>query len=248
MVRRGGRLNAAEFRDARLRLELTEEEVADDLGVTPDVVRAWAGGEAAIPRRYARQVRWFSALAARQAALRDSGLDECRWMNAHALTLLECTSPEALQRYQNESEAHAATCALCLARERYEAEHLGPAPLPPDTPGWLRAFGWIAEKPTWLVAPVSGALLLGTVVSFRVLTVLATDSTPPDLAEAGGVVLTAAGAGAAAGLTYSVVRPALRRRGAAGAYLTGIVCVSAIWARWRWSCPTPESSSHARAS
>ena len=41
------------------------------------------------------------------------------------------------------------------------------------------------------------------------------------------VILAAAGAGAAAGLAYSLVRPTLRTRGVVGAYLTGIVCVFA---------------------
>ena len=128
-------MNAAEFREACRPLDLTGEELAEDLGVTPAIVCAWSAGEGRIPRRHAREIRWRTALAARDAALRDSGLDECRWINAHAEALLECTSAEALRRYQQECEAHVASCRLCAARARYEAEHLGPAPLPPCVAG-----------------------------------------------------------------------------------------------------------------
>ena len=167
------------FREAHQTLGLTDGELAEELGVTPDIIRRWAAGEVRIPRRYAREVAWRSAMAARVTALSASGLSECPWVLAHADALLECANLSALEQHQREAETHAATCELCAARERYEAEHLGRAPLPPYVAGWMRPFFWIAETPSWLVPPLLGALLLGAVVSFRILFALPALSTRP---------------------------------------------------------------------
>ena len=225
MTLNGDGMTAAEFAAARKAIGWTHDEVAAELGITPAVVRGWAAGTVPVPRRFAKQLAWEAAIAERRAALQASGLPECGWMNTH----LEGIPADAdgLERHQRATQAHAANCEVCRARERYETEHLGPLP-PPPLPAWMYMFRWIDRVPQGARPAVVGAALLAAVVLVRVLL-----SPPALLAAQGGLVEvvlaigTAAGAGAAGGLAYSLTRPSLRKLGRVGAYLTGIVCVLA---------------------
>lgn len=221
-------MNAVEFRETSRALDLSDDELAEDFGVSRDVIRGWAAGHIQVPLPVAKELAWRIEIHRREAALTAAGLEECPWVTAHAEALLTraLAGPSALERHQQEAEAHAAGCALCAARERYEREHLGPPPLPPNTPAWLRPILWIERIPAWARPAVMAAFLLGIVVLVRIAFNL-----PDVLATPGGredalvAVLAAAGAGAAAGLAYSLLRRALRTRGTIGAYATGIVCM-----------------------
>lgn len=210
---------------ARKALGWTDDEVAAELGVTTAVVRGWAAGSAPIPRRHAQQLVWQAAVAERQAALRESGLPECSWLNAHMGVIPEDAG--ALERHARATEAHLASCEVCQARERYEAEHFGPLP-PPPQPAWIGVFQWIAHVPSWARPAVIGAtILIGIVLVRTLFLVPALMATPARLGEVVLAIVAAGGAGAAGGLAYSLTRPSLRKLGVVGAYLTGIVCVFA---------------------
>lgn len=219
-------MTAAEFNAARSVLGQTDDQLAAELDVTPEVVRAWAAGGTRIPRRYAEQLRWLAARAEREAALRASGLPDCEWMREQDERPLPSNTDALLQRAQAMT-AHAQACPVCTARERYVHERYGPMPALPRS-GWLRVFVWFARVPAWARPAAVGALLLGAIVSVRILFALPfLFSAPGKLGAASLAVLAAAGAGAAGGAAYSLTRPTLRKLGRPGDYLTGIVCVFA---------------------
>jgi transcriptional regulator with XRE-family HTH domain len=219
-------MTASEAAAARRSAGLTLEDLADELGVTPGIVRAWEAGAVAVPRRHAQHLAHRAAVAEREAALAASGLAECGRV-AELLSAAEVSPLDETPACYEAVEAHARACPLCQARERFVAERFGPLPEPP-TPAWLRPFEWLERAPAWARPAILGAAGLAAVVSLRVLVALpAVVSNPRKLGEALVAVLAAAAAGAAGGLAYSATRPTLKRLGPAGDYLTGIVCVLA---------------------
>ncbi len=79
----------------------------------------------------------------------------------------------------------------------------------------------------WLRPAMFGAIIVGGIVSIRVLFVLPMLFTHPGVvAEALGVVGIAAGAGAAGGLVYSLVGRPLQGIPRIGPYLTGVTTVA----------------------
>jgi drug/metabolite transporter (DMT)-like permease len=73
-----------------------------------------------------------------------------------------------------------------------------------------------------------GAVLLAVLVLLRVVFSLPRlINAPSELAAAGLALIAAAAAGAIGGFAYSLTRPAFKRLGRPGDYLTGIVCVFA---------------------
>lgn len=219
-------MTAAEFNAARRALGQTDDQLAAELDVTPGVVRAWAAGSTRIPRRCAEQIRWLEALAERDAALRASGLPDCEWMREEEERPLPSDTDALLQRAKAMT-AHAQACPVCTARERYAREHCSSMPALPQ-PGWMRILGWVERVPAWARPAAVGALLLGAIVSLRILFALPfLFSAPAKMGAALVAVLSAAGAGAAGGASYSLTRPTLRKLRRPGDYLTGIVCVFA---------------------
>ena len=219
-------MNATELRQARTRLGQSEEELATNLGVAPDLVRAWGTGRTAMPRRYAQHIEWLVAGAEREDALRSSGLPDCQWMQAHVAAPLP-DDPDRALKHLEAGNQHAGACQVCTARERFIAERFGPMP-PLSQPGWMRVFAWIERIPSWARPAALGAAILGAVVSVRVIFALPVlFSAPAKFGEALLAVLAAAGAGAVGGFAYTLTRPILRRLGTLGDYLTGIVCVFA---------------------
>ena len=222
----GDAMTAAELVAARKALGLTDIDLALELSVTPDVVRAWETGSSRIPRRRAEHIQWLVAAAERKAALRASGLPECEWIRAQNERPLPSNADAIHERIQA-VKAHALTCPVCKARERYIEKHFGPMPAFPQ-PGWIRIFGWFERVPAWARPAVVGALVLGAIVSVRILFALPVLFSSPGVL--GGALLAvgaAAGAGAFGGIAFSLTRPVLRKLGRPGDYLTGIVCVFA---------------------
>lgn len=219
-------MNATELQEAQRRLGQSDEELAASLSVSPDMVRAWAAGRATVPRRHRQQIEWMAAAAERDAALRSSGLPECAWMQQHVAEPLP-DDPDAALKHLETGNQHAEACRVCVARDQFLEERFGPMPPVPHS-GWLRLFTWVERVPSWARPAAVGAAILGAVVSLRVvLAVPLLLSAPGKFGEALLAVAAAAGAGAVGGFAYSLSRPALRRLGRLGDYLTGIVCVFA---------------------
>jgi hypothetical protein len=217
-------VNATELRQARTTLGQSEEELAANLGVAPDLVRTWGTGRTAVPRRYAQEIEWLVAVAEREDALRTSGLPECGWMEAHVQKPLP-DDPDQIPAHLETGNRHAETCDVCVARDRFVAERFGPMP-PMPQPGWMRVVAWFERVPSWARPAAVGAVILGAIVSVRILFALPLlFSVPAKLGEALLAVFAAAGAGAVGGFAFTLTRPRLRRLGRIGDYLTGIVCV-----------------------
>lgn len=124
-------VNATEVQEARRRLGQSDEELADQLGVSAVTVQAWTAGRT-VPRRYAQQIKWLAAAAEREAALRSSGLPECEWMLRHVAAPLP-DDPDAALQHLEEANDHAGVCPVCVAREEFVAERFGPMPPMPQT-------------------------------------------------------------------------------------------------------------------
>jgi hypothetical protein len=217
-------VNATELRQARTSLRQSEEELAANLGVAPDLVRTWGTSRTAVPRRYAQQIEWLAAVAEREEALRASGLPECAWMQTYEGEPLP-DDPDPLLKHIETGNRHVETCEVCVARDRFVVERFGPMP-PMPQPGWMRLFAWFERVPSWARPAAVGAVILGAMTSVRILLALpVVFSVPAKLGEALIAVFAAAGAGAVGGFAYTLTRPTLGRLGRIGDYLTGIVCV-----------------------
>ena len=136
-------MNTAEFQDARRRLRQTDEQLAAELGVSTDVVHAWATGRVAIPRQYAQHVAWLADEPEREAALGASGLPECDWLKARD-TERPPDGLAAMFRLIEELKRHVNTCPTCVDRERFIVERFGPTPSVP-VPWWVRIFAWASR-------------------------------------------------------------------------------------------------------
>ena len=219
-------MNRADFQATRERLQQSDEELSELLGVSPDTVLAWTEGRKEVPRRYVQQLEWLAVSAEREDALRNSGLPECDWMRAHSAKPLADDQDAVLQHLEAAND-HADVCQVCTAREKFVEERFGPMPPMPQS-GWMRVFAWVERMPVWMRPAAIGAAILGIIVSLRVAFALPVlFSNPAKLAEALLAVAAAAGAGAVGGFAYTLTRPSLRRVGRLGDYLTGIVCVFA---------------------
>ncbi|MGQ0713972.1 MAG: helix-turn-helix domain-containing protein [Gemmatimonadaceae bacterium] len=225
------RMTAEDLARARSLLGLSPGELAAEIGLTEHVVRAWEEGSLRIPRQYALQIAFRAAIAERQAALATSGLPECgwvaRWMHGAPQGPGERQHFEALRR-------HAATCPDCTARARFIEHNFPPMPdlpVPAVVKAARTAANWLEKRPPWLGAAAVGAVALGVFTVLRVGGMAVNGEAP----SAGGALLLiireivrGAVLGAAAGLTYTISRDPLRRLGAAGDYLAGMMCVWAV--------------------
>ena len=215
-----------EFTAAQRLLGETEDQLAGTLGVTPHVVRAWAAGKTRIPPRDTKYIRFLVAAKERAIALESSGLPDCAWVRAHE-TPPTTDAIKELDAHGNAILRHMESCATCLAREKWATERFGPMPSPPAA-GFLRVFEWVERVPSIARPAAVGAVLLAVLVLLRVVFSLPRlINAPSELAAAGLALIAAAAAGAIGGFAYSLTRPAFKRLGRPGDYLTGIVCVFA---------------------
>jgi hypothetical protein len=223
-------MTAADFARARATLGLSPGELAAEIGMTEPVVRAWEDGSLRIPRQYALQIVWRAAVAERQAALASSGLPECNWVTRW----MDAAPPEAgaVQRAHLDTlRRHAAVCPYCTARARFVEQHFPPMPdLPvPASIRALRASGALMKRlPVWLRASVIGAVAIGLLSLVRVAGQAVGGAGPSPIEAIRLIVQSIAeGAvyGAAAGITYAIVRDPLRKIGRLGDYIAGILCV-----------------------
>lgn len=221
-------MTASELCAAQEKLGLSNEALAAELAVTPHVVDAWRAGSLAVPKKLAEELRWRAAIAERQAAVEASGLPACAWVREWEGRAVP-TGLDAVEKHFKSLTTHSGSCATCIARDRYVEERFGPLPPPPSLGGFMGTVFLLLEKvPAWGRPAAAGAAILGAIVSLRLLFALPSAwSEPARLVEALIALVAAMGAGAAGGFAYSLTRPALRRLGRPGDYLTGIVCVFA---------------------
>jgi hypothetical protein len=109
---------------ARVELGVSHRELAEYADVTPNDVVRWEQCEE-VPREYAHELAVALWALRLEAALTDSGLPECPVMQERERALEATPAPTEVEALR----AHFAACPVCVARERYAREHVGPAPL-----------------------------------------------------------------------------------------------------------------------
>lgn len=220
--------NEFDVRAARERLDLGPEALAAELRVTEGEVCAWENGTIRIPRNARKLLEYRVALAAWDAGMRASGLPECEWLKSERARAVLPLDHEEMIRLATTVKAHMQACEVCTARERWAKEHLPSYPMPPAEGAVAAATLMIQRLPPWARPAAWGALVLSAVTGVRGLVMLVLAGWHMrGVLEAAGAVLLAACAGGVGGLTYSLTRPAMRRLGAVGDYLSGIIAVTA---------------------
>jgi hypothetical protein len=154
----------------------------------------------------------------RQRTVNAAGLAQCEWMAAHA-TFAAAPDVRTVKRLVAEVKAHIATCPICNARNEYAEAHFGTMPAQPRSLG-DRLLLALASLPEWSQPAVGGAIGIGGIVALRV--VFAAVPARIGLAAIGLGMF----GGAAAGLTFTLTRPLLKRLGTVGDYLTGVVVMA----------------------
>ena len=211
-------------------LNLSTDQLAEYLGRHQDEVSGWLTTSRALPRSLTREIEWWLAVHAREAAMRASGLPVCEWMQQRKFPAPD--DEKGWERVLAENEAHVLECDVCRRRNAFAAA-LGPLP-PQPIPGHVRLLGrfadFIAGFPRWARPAVVGAVVVAALTLFRAVLFVVLGRAPitPGLAL---MVLAAIGLGAGGGLVggvaYYLVRDRFRRFGRMGDYLTGIACVYA---------------------
>ena len=165
------------------------------------------------------QAEYEAEVERRQRVVDEAGLSRCEWLAARK-TVSAQPGAGALMRLANEVKAHSATCPTCKARNEYARANFGPMPARPRPPEGPRGF----VLPAWSRPPVFGATAIGAIVALRVIGASLGPRGMPI-----GIGLAAIGfgmaCGAAGGLVLSATRPALRKLGALGDYLSGVVAM-----------------------
>jgi len=144
-------MDVAELCRARDTLGYSDQVLAADLGLPPNVVTAWTSGRATVPKHIVRDLRWRVALIEQEKMITESGLAACEWVTAFEAQ----PTPEKLKEQAKRLEeltAHVKACPTCLAREAWVAEHCPPLP-ERQLPLWIKAVGQLvkfAERlPVW---------------------------------------------------------------------------------------------------
>lgn len=164
-------MDAAELGRARDALGYTDEKLAADLGLPPNVVTAWSSGRATVPRHIARDLRWRAAVIAQDRMLAESGLAVCEWITAFEAQPQPDKLKERVKRLE-ELAAHERACPTCLAREAYAQAHCPPLPEPP-LPQWVKAvrrLDALAQRlPEWARPAVHVGAAFGAYSLFRIV-------------------------------------------------------------------------------
>jgi len=222
-------MKPSEVRAGRQELGYTQEQLADKFGVTSEDIQRWEAGATPVPRQIGERLNFHAELKRYNEVLDASGLPQCEWVKVWETAPEPSGSDKEFVRHLEALETHAEACATCQARDAYAAAHLPPLPELPMGLS-MRVFVWLGEQmerfPPWLRPAVFGAVMLVGIVTIRALFALPfLLRRPSQLLDVFGAVTAAGGAGAVGGLVYSATRPALRRLGRPGDYLTGIVAV-----------------------
>lgn len=218
-------MQPAELEALLAEIRESDEEIAAMLDVPAARLQRWRVGAERVPRYEARLLRFFAASAERGRALERSGLRECAWIAEFDEAALPDDTDAMLAALERE-ERHRATCPQCQARERFVEQRFGPMP-PYPTKGLMSVLAMFERLPDSVRPAAYGASALAAITSLRLLFTIPAAIAKPALAvEALVAVLAAAGAGASGGVAYTLVRPAFKRLGRLGDYLTGITCAA----------------------
>jgi transcriptional regulator with XRE-family HTH domain len=199
-------MDAQQIAAARETVGWSYEKLAEALDVSVGKLRAWESGQRRIPRRHARTLEAYVAVAEHDAALRRAGFPQCEWSAGWDITPFPDDDDEMLESLR-ELEDHERTCPSCIARERYAREHLPPLPSFPTSRRWAllsAAVDTVDQLPRWPRAFVLGALMAASFIVFAAIFEIA--KSPAELQRAVlfyGSIIVLGGFG---GMFYSAMR------------------------------------------
>lgn len=210
-------MEAKEAIAARESLELTRDGAAAEFNLAPSVVAAWESGDIPVPKQIEQKLRWRTAAKERIDALTTSGLEECEWRKNWEARPAP-SDLKALTKYYEEGIAHAKTCQICAAREKYIRDRFGEMP-PAPLEGWMKIFGMVAAPierfPRWAQPAGWMAVAFGVYSLLRVVLMLPSLARNPQYwpVALGGLALSIS-IGAGVGLIYGGFREFRDRRNA----------------------------------
>ena len=167
-------MTAEEARAAREALGLSTAQLAREFLVDERNVIAWEKGDVKLPSSLARELDWRAAVALRQAALQQSGLPECDWVQTWEQTAHSNTGKN-FKRQISALQQHAAACTVCQSREHYVRSRFPPLPAPPRHPFaevLVRFNAQVHKLPPWARPIAYGAAIIGTLLTLRLLLML----------------------------------------------------------------------------
>jgi DNA-binding XRE family transcriptional regulator len=151
----------AEIIRAREAAGLTQEQLADEMGVLPAEVAAWEAGAIAASIEQGGLIRRAVGLAEHRKRLAEVAAPRCSWMlgQEKRFARLEQRSPRTAAWVARTTAAHQRGCPVCREAQAL-TRHL-PAPEVPRTapsPAWLDVLSRrVAKLPAWLRIPVKSA-------------------------------------------------------------------------------------------
>jgi hypothetical protein len=160
-------MTASEIVAARVELGYSVAECAESLEVPEEKIAEWEAGQTRIPRFNARMLEWHVAMKRRERAI-EAAVPKCAWV-ADRINRPDPGDDAEFQRELDEWDAHAASCPVCQARDKWADTHLGPAPPLPESASGVAVdavLGLVAmvgrpflALPEWARLGVAGSLL-----------------------------------------------------------------------------------------
>ena len=160
--RKGDRFtDPAEITRAREAAGMTQEQLAEEIGVLPAEIAAWESGAIAASMNEGVWIRWRIELAEHQARLAEVAAPRCIWMLSQEkrFAQLEQQSVRRAAWVARTTAAHQRGCPVCREAQAL-TRHLPPPEVPRSgrSPAWLASL-WrrVAKLPAWLRIPVKSA-------------------------------------------------------------------------------------------
>jgi transcriptional regulator with XRE-family HTH domain len=149
-------MTGAEATALRAALGLSADQLAAELGLTPAVVDAWERDVMPVPRYERDWLVYHVARRDQAAALAESGLAECGWLEGwEAADLARTTAPSS--DHLASLTLHLESCPTCDARLKFVESRFGSPPAVPVRDG-QRVFRTVMERiarlPAWAHNPI----------------------------------------------------------------------------------------------
>ncbi|HEU4994145.1 MAG TPA: hypothetical protein VFT29_04970 [Gemmatimonadaceae bacterium] len=207
-------MSAVDAKAVRDKLGVGLGDLADELGLAPDVVEAWETGKIRPPAWIARELRWREAVFERERELARHS-PECEWITAWRSEIVPDT-PRAREAHRASAVRHRKSCHYCQTREAYASVWFGEPPSRPAawwTKTLARVTAPIHRWPSWTLPAAWMGASFGTFSLLRAVIMLRSLRVSPRL-----IVTTVEGflvyvsIGAAIGLGVGGVRALASRR------------------------------------
>lgn len=156
LLRLSSSMRPAEVVAIRERLDLSQAELAKLVEAKERTVRAWEAGTRRVPSKVKRWLAWRLAVARRERAFEESGLEHCKWLLDWMAGLHGRSSGVSPLWIGNTIKDHERKCPTCIAKREWEAMQ-PPLPLEPAS-WWQRPWLWLFDAVEYVLSPFPGWL------------------------------------------------------------------------------------------